>query len=120
MEKIKKLHPSVKSNIRYKLCNKMMQENFLLWFSQPSTAKLIKKLIDDCKKNNVTFSSPNPFFLNNIKNSLTSSQISASHFIPPVSPNSLSNTSLQVEKKNSMNDSQNNYDEKKKISRVLN
>ena len=101
MEKVKKLHPSVKSNIRYKLCSKMMQENFLIWFNQPSTIKLLEKLIEECKKNNVTFSSPNPFFLNNIKNSLTSSQISASHFIPPVSPNSISNNqSTQIEKKN--------------------
>ena len=99
MEKIKKLHPTVKSNIRYKLCAKMMQENFILWFSQPSTAKLIKRLLEDCKKNNITLSAPNPFFLNNIKNSLTNSQIAASHFIPPVSPNSISAQSLQVEKK---------------------
>ena len=50
MEKIKKLHPTVKSNIRYKLCAKMMQENFILWFSQPNTLKLIKGLLEDCKK----------------------------------------------------------------------
>ena len=119
MEKVKKLHPSIKSNIRYKLCNKMMQENFLIWFNQPSTVKLIKKLIEDCKKNNITFSSPNPFFLNNIKNSLTNSQISASHLIPPVSPNSISNNqSMQIEKKNSF-DSQNNNDDKKKLTESL-
>ena len=119
MEKIKKLHPTVKSNIRYKLCAKMMQENFILWFSQPSTAKLIKRLLEDCKKNNITLSAPNPFFLNNIKNSLTNSQIAASHFIPPVSPNSISAQSLQVEKKNTMTESQINNEEKKKLAESL-
>ena len=44
MEKIKKLHPAIKSNIRYKLCAKMMQENFVYWMTQPSTLKLIKNL----------------------------------------------------------------------------
>ncbi len=119
MEKIKKLHPAVKSNIRYKLCAKMMQENFIYWFSQPSTIKLVKNLLENCKKNNITISSPNPFFLNNIKNSLTNSQIAAAHFIPPVSPNSISTQSLQVEKKNSMGDIQMNYDDKKKVSESL-
>ena len=119
MEKIKKLHPTVKSNIRYKLCAKMMQQNLLLWFSQPSTANLIKRLLEDCKKNNITLSTPNPFFLNNIKNSLTSSQIAASHFIPPVSPNSISTQSLQMEKKNTMTESQINNEEKKKMTESL-
>ena len=119
MEKVKKLHPSVKSNIRYKLCAKMMQENFLFWFSQPSTAKLIKNLLENCKKNNITISSPNPFFLNNIKNSLTNSQIAAAHFIPPVSPNSISTQSLQVQKTNTMTESQINNDEKKKVAESL-
>ncbi len=119
MEKIKRLHPAIKSNIRYKLCTKMMQENLLFWFSQPSTIKLIKSLLENCKKNNITISSPNPFFLNNIKNSLTNSQIAAAHFIPPVSPNSISAQSLQVEKKNTMIESQMNNDEKKKVTESL-
>jgi CRISPR/Cas system endoribonuclease Cas6 (RAMP superfamily) len=119
MEKVKKLHPSVKSNIRYKLCAKMMQENFLFWFSLPSTSKLIKNLLENCKKNNITISSPNPFFLNNIKNSLTNSQIAAAHFIPPVSPNSISAQSLQVQKTNTMTESQINNDEKKKVAESL-
>ena len=119
MEKLKKLHPSIKSNIRYKLCAKMMQENFIYWFNQPSTAKIIKNLLESCKKNNIVLSAPNPFFINNTKNSLTNSQIAASHFIPPVSPNSISTQSLQVEKKSTMTDSQINNDEKKKISESL-
>jgi len=96
MEKIKSLHPAIKSNLRYKLCQKMMQENFIYWLSQSSTAKLIKNLLESCKKNNITISSPNPFFLNNIKNSLTNSQIAAAHFIPPVSPNSITGQSLKI------------------------
>ena len=96
MEKLKKLHPSIKSNIRYKLCSKMMQENFIYWFNQPSTAKIIKNLLESCKKNNVVLQAPNPFFMNNIKNSLTNSQIAASHFIPPINPNSISAQSLKV------------------------
>ena len=102
MEKIKKLHPQIKSNIRYKLSAKMMQENFIYWLNLPSTGKLLKKLFDSCKKSNITISSPNPFFPNNIKNSLTNSQIAAAHFIPPVSPNSIPGQSMQLEKKNSM------------------
>ena len=116
MEKVKKLHPQVKSNIRYKLCSKMMQENFIFWLNQPSTIKLVKSLLDNCKKNNITMSAPNPFFLNNIKNSLTNSQIAAAHFIPPVSPNSISTQSLQMEKKNTMTESQ---IEKKKMTESL-
>ena len=115
MEKIKSLHPAIKSNLRYKLCQKMMQENFIYWLSQSSTEKLIKNLLESCKKNNITISSPNPFFLNNITKSLTNSQIAASHFIPPVSPNSITGQSLQIEKKNSMNDN----DEKKKMTESL-
>ena len=68
MEKIKKLHPQIKSNIRYKLSAKMMQENFIYWLNLPSTGKLLKKLFDNCKKSNITISSPNPFFPNNIIN----------------------------------------------------
>ena len=97
----------------------MMQENFIFWLNQPSTVKLVKSLLDNCKKNNITMSAPNPFFLNNIKNSLTNSQIAAAHFIPPVSPNSISAQSLQVEKKNTMNESQINNDEKKKVTESL-
>ena len=104
MEKIKKLHPQIKSNIRYKLSSKLMQENFIYWLNLPSTSKLLKKLFENCKKNNITISSPNPFFPNNIKNSLTNSQIAAAHFIPPVSPNPISGQSMQVEKKNSMSE----------------
>ena len=117
MEKLKKLHPSIKSNIRYKLCAKMMQENFIYWLNLPSTSKLLKKLFENLKKNDITISSPNPFFPNNIKNSLTNSQIAAAHFIPPVSPNSISTQSLQMEKKNTMTESQ--IEKKKEIQIVL-
>ena len=114
MEKIKKLHPQIKSNIRYKLSSKMMQENFVYWLNLPTTSKILKKLFENLKKNNITISAPNPFFPNNIKNSLTSSQIAAAHFIPPVSPNSITGQSMQAEKKNSMND-----DPQKKMTESL-
>ena len=119
MEKIKKLHPQIKSNIRYKLSAKMMQENFIYWLNLPSTGKLIKKLFDSCKKSNITISSPNPFFQNNIKNSLTNSQIAAAHFIPPVSPNSIAGQSMQLEKKNSSSESKNNDESQKKMTESL-
>ena len=114
MEKIKKLHPQIKSNIRYKLSSKMMQENFVYWLNLPTTSKILKKLFENFKKNNIIISAPNPFFPNNIKNSLTSSQIAAAHFIPPVSPNSITGQSMQAEKKNSMND-----DPQKKMTESL-
>ena len=79
MERIKKLHPQIKSNIRYKLSLKMMQENFIYWLNLPLTSKLLKKLLENLKKNDITISSPNPFFPNDIKNSLTNSQIAAAH-----------------------------------------
>ena len=119
MEKIKKLHPQIKSNIRYKLSSKMMQENFIYWLNLPSTSKLLKKLFESCKKNNITISSPNPFFPNNIKNSLTNSQIAAAHFIPPVSPNSIPGQSMQLEKKNSMSESKMNDEAQKKMTESL-
>ena len=116
MEKIKKLHPQIKSNIRYKLSSKLMQENFIYWLNLPSTSKLLKKLFESCKKNNITISSPNPFFPNNIKNSLTNSQIAAAHFIPPVSPNSITGQSMKLDKNN---ESKANDDASKKVSESL-
>ena len=99
MERIKKLHPQIKSNIRYKLSLKMMQENFIYWLNLPLTSKLLKKLFENLKKNDITISSPNPFFPNDIKNSLTNSQIAAAHLIPPLSPNRISDQSIKKEKK---------------------
>ena len=116
MEKIRKLHPQIKSNIRYKLSLKLMQENFIYWLNLPSTSKLLKKLFESCKKNNITISSPNPFFPNNIKNSLTNSQIAAAHFIPPVSPNSITGQSMKLDKNN---ESKANDDASKKVSESL-
>ncbi len=45
---------NVRSSIRYMLVHKMMDENFTKWLSQPSTNNLIKKLIEDCKKPNIS------------------------------------------------------------------
>ena len=49
MEKIRRIHPSIKKNIRYKLCDKMMEENLITWFSQSQTLQFVQKLINDCK-----------------------------------------------------------------------
>ena len=106
MEKIRRIHPSIKKNIRYKLCDKMMEENLITWFSQPQTLQLVQKLINDCKQKNIALRTPNPIFANRLNNSLSNSQIAASHFIPPVSPNSVSLQIFQVEKKNLMTESQ--------------
>ena len=88
MQKSKKLHPQIKSNIRYKLSAKMMQENFIYWLNLLSTSKLLNELFENCKKSNISISAPNPFFPDSMRNSLTNSQIaSANNIIPPVSPN---------------------------------
>jgi hypothetical protein len=44
---------NLKSNIRYTLVQKMMEENFSRWLSQANTINLVMKLIDDCKKPNI-------------------------------------------------------------------
>lgn len=54
MEKIKRIHPKIRKSVRYQLVQKMMEDNIEKWFSQPSTFSLIEKLIEDCKKKNVT------------------------------------------------------------------
>lgn len=55
MEKIKRIHPAVKNNIRYKLVQKMMDDQLINWFNQPSTIGLIDKLLKDCKKKATNF-----------------------------------------------------------------
>ena len=118
MERIKKLHPQIKSNIRYKLSLKMMQENFIYWLNLPLTSKLLKKLFENLKKNDITISSPNPFFPNDIKNSLTNSQIAAAHLIPPLSPNRISDQSNQKEKRNSNSSLTNSMMSSMKLSTI--
>ena len=104
MDKIKKLHPQIKSNIRYKLSAKMMQENFIYWLNLLSTSKLLNNLFENCKKMNISISAPNPFFPDNMKNSLTNSQIaSANNLIPPLSPNMLSGENEKLGRRNESN-----------------
>ena len=55
MEKIKRTHPAIKNNIRYKLVQKMMDDQLINWFNQPSTIILIDKLLKDCKKKATNF-----------------------------------------------------------------
>ena len=101
MNKSKKLHPQIKSNIRYKLSEKMMQENFIYWLNLLSTSKLLNNLFESCKNINISISAPNPFFPDNMKNSLTNSQIaSANKLIPPLSPNRLSGENEKLERRN--------------------
>lgn len=45
---------SIRNSIRYSLVNKMMEENFNKWLAQTSTLSLIQKLIEDCKKPNIS------------------------------------------------------------------
>lgn len=45
---------SVRNSVRYTLANKMMDENFMKWISLPSSMNLIQKLIEDCKKPNIS------------------------------------------------------------------
>ena len=45
---------SVRSSVRYNLVHKMMEENFSRWISQQSSLNLIQKLIDECKKQNIS------------------------------------------------------------------
>ena len=104
MEKSKKLHPQIKSNIRYKLSAKMMQENFIYWLNLLSTSKILNNLFENCKKSDISISAPNPFFPDIMKNSLTNSQIaSANNIIPPASPNSSSGKNNKLEKRNDSN-----------------
>ena len=55
MEKLKRLPPSVKKNVRYKLVQRMMDDQLINGFSQPSTIGLIEKLLKDCKKKATNF-----------------------------------------------------------------
>lgn len=111
MEKIKRLHPQIRENIRYKLGQKMMNELMLTWFTQEQTKAIIKKLIEDCKATVTTLSAPNPLFAVQLRNSLTNSQMASNHFIPPINPNSLISNN-QIEKRNSMQSSQSNESRK--------
>lgn len=48
------LDGSIKSSVRYKLVHKMMEENFLKWVTQSSTMNMLQKLVEDCKKPNIS------------------------------------------------------------------
>ncbi len=45
---------TIRNNIRYVLVKKTMEQNFTKWLSQSNSINLIKKLIEDCKKPNIT------------------------------------------------------------------
>jgi hypothetical protein len=45
---------NIKTSVRYGLVQKMMEENFNKWISQQNTLNLIQKLIEDCKKPNIS------------------------------------------------------------------
>ncbi len=45
---------TIRSNIRYVLVKKTMEQNFTKWISQNNSINLIKKLIEDCKKPNIS------------------------------------------------------------------
>lgn len=54
MEKIKKIKHQVRRNVRYKLAQKIMNDNMMTWFNLPQTKKLIDNLIKECKKKNIS------------------------------------------------------------------
>lgn len=45
---------TIRNSVRYMLVQKMMEENFNKWMSQSNTINLIQKLIEDCKKPNIS------------------------------------------------------------------
>ena len=45
---------NIKTSIRYVMVSKMMEENFSRWMSQQASINLIQKLIEDCKKPNIS------------------------------------------------------------------
>ena len=51
---INNIDQNVKSSVRYCLVQKMMEENFSKWMSQQNTVNLINKLLEDCKKPNIS------------------------------------------------------------------
>lgn len=99
---------NLKSSVRYTLVQKMMEENFTKWLTQSNTIGLIYKLIDDCKKPNISLSTPSPIFVTKI-NTLNQSQSLSQQFsyMPPISPNSSALINYHNEKKNVLQESQN-------------
>lgn len=51
MERIKKIHPIIRKNVRYKLAQKIMEDNLINWLYLPQTKKLIEDVIKQCKSN---------------------------------------------------------------------
>lgn len=45
---------SIRNSVRYNLVQKMMDDNFTKWIYQKNNFALIQKLIDDCKKTNIS------------------------------------------------------------------
>ena len=64
MERIKKIHPQIRRNVRYKLTQKLMEDNLMNWFNLPQTQKLISNLIKECKQKSITIVNINNY--NNI------------------------------------------------------
>jgi hypothetical protein len=46
---------NLKNSTRYQLSKKLMDELLLKWMAQPHNLKVVKNLIDDCKKSNISF-----------------------------------------------------------------
>jgi hypothetical protein len=42
-----------KGSVRYYIAKRKIEENFLRWLSQPNTAQLVNKLLDDCKRHSL-------------------------------------------------------------------
>ncbi len=107
---------SIRSTVRYTLTHKMMEDNFNKWISQNTTLSLIHRLIEDCKKPNISLSTPSPIFVTRV-NPLNQSQTLNQQFsfMPPVSPNASSVLNYQNEKRNMLTESQILKEDKKKV-----
>lgn len=46
---------NLKNSTRYQLSRKHMDELFMKWIAQPHNLKVVKNLIEDCKKSNISF-----------------------------------------------------------------
>ena len=56
---------SLRNSVKYLLAHKLMDEHFTKWIAQQSTINLIQKLIEDCKKPNISL----VFFPKNLEHS---------------------------------------------------
>jgi serine/threonine-protein phosphatase 2A regulatory subunit B'' len=111
---------TVRTSVRYNLVHKMMEENFSKWLSQPNTMTLITKLIEDCKKPNISLSTPSPIFVTRPNNLTQSQAINQQYsFMPPVSPSNSTVINFNNEKRNMLTESQILKDDKRKITESM-